>query len=308
MSQEAERGSVRERREGQRGRQSERGFTLIQMMIVAGIVVILTAVAVTNFATVRQRVILNNAAQEVTRYLEKTRTDSVKRHAAATAQASVQVLNASSYRVIMDFNGDGAIGTNEARTVTLPTGITFNVTPAAPPAVSYDWRGRLTANNRITLQNTAGTQINIDLSGGGDITTNGATLTLPTITSTPYPTPATASTVSTPTPTPSPSPPPPSGAPECYVDTDVTSVTVRKSGLTTGYITVTQDQYGKAGSISVTYNSSDINVSPSTATLDSLGNIQLAIKDVKGGGKDYTTTFTIDHPCGQKVINVTVIQ
>jgi Tfp pilus assembly protein FimT len=303
MSQQIKRGSVRGRRE----RQHERGFTLLQTLVVAGVLVILTAVAVTNFASVRQRVILNNAAQEVTRYLEKTRTDSIKRHAASATQSRVQVISATSYQVVMDFNGDGAIGANDVRNVTLPTGVTFNVTPALPAAVSYDWRGRLGANNRITLQNTAGNQINIDLSGGGDITTNSATLTLPTITSTPYPTPSSGST-STPTPTPSPSPPPPSGAPECYVDTDVTDITIRKSGLTTGYVTVTQDQYGKAGTITLTYDSRELAVSPSNPTIDSEGNVQLAVKDVKGGGKTYVTTLTIDHPCGQKIINITVTQ
>ncbi len=289
-------------------RQGERGFTLLKTLIVVSVIVILTVISVNNFASVRQRVMLNNAALEVTRYLEKTRTDSIKRHAASTAQSSVTVLNANSYAVVMDYNGDGNITANETRTVRLPTGITFNVTPSVPPAVSYDWRGRPGSNNRITLLDVAGDTINIDLSGGGDITSNGATLTLPTISSTPYPTPVTSGSASTPTPSPSPSPPMPSGAPECYVDTDVTSVTVRKSGLTTATVNVTQDQYGKAGDISVIYNSSDLSVTPATATIDSLGTIQLTIKDVKGGGKDYTTTFTIDHPCGQQVINVTVTQ
>jgi Tfp pilus assembly protein FimT len=287
-------------------REGERGFTLLQTLIVVSVVVILTVISVNNFASVRQRVMLNNAALEVTRYLEKTRTDSIKRHAASTAQARVTVLNANSYAVVMDFNGDGNITANETRTVLLPTGITFNVTPSVPPAVSYDWRGRPGANNRITLASTAGDTINIDLSGGGDITSNGATLTLPTISSTPYPTPVTAGSTSTPTPSPSPSPPMPSGAPECYVDTDVTSITVRKSGLTTGYVNITQDQYGKGANISIIYDSTELSISPNTASLESLGSIQIAIKDIKGGSKDYTTTFTIDHPCGQKVITVLV--
>lgn len=291
-----------------RGREGERGFSMLQTLIALGVVVILAAVAVTNFASVKRRVILNNAALEVTRYLEKTRTDSIKRHAASTSQSGLQVTSSTTYTVTMDFNNDSNIDASETRTLTLPSEVTFNVTPSAPAAVSYDWRGRLASSNRITLMNTAGSQINIDLSGGGDISLN-SNFTLPTITATPYPTPAAASSVTaTPTPSPSPSPPMPSGAPECYMTTDVTDVTIRKNGLTTGYVAVTQDQYGKPGTITLTYDSSQLGVTPNNPTIDSEGTITLAINDIKNGSKTYTTTLTIDHPCGQKIINITVTQ
>lgn len=285
--------------------QQQRGFSLLQLMITLAVLFILASLTVISVASARQRLTLTSSAQQVVRYLEKTRTDSVRRHAAPGAQSGVQVLNSTTYRVTMDFGNNGTIDASDTRDFTLPNGVTFNVAPTAPPAVSYDWRGRLAANNRITVQNSSGT-VNIDLSGGGDITLN-STVALPTITSTPYPTPA-GTPVSTPTPTPTPSPPPPSGVPECYMTVDVTDITIRKNSLTTGYVTVTQDQYGNPGTVTATYDTSQLRVSPSTATISSEGTMTFAITDVKNGSKSYTTTVVFDHPCGQKVVNITVTQ
>jgi Tfp pilus assembly protein FimT len=287
----------------------ERGFSALQLMITVVVVAIVSTFAIMNIATARQRITLSNAAKQVSRYLEKARTDSVKRHAdQAAQQASIQVLSATTYRLKMDFDTNGTLGSTETQDFILPDGVTF-VTNPMPPTIAYDWRGRLTSSARITVQNANLVQsINIDLSGGGDITTN-STVTLPAMTSTPYPTPTLPPTGgASPTPTPSPSPPVTSGIPECFIGADNSTIIIRKSGLSTGYINLTLDVYGNGGTVTTTYDSGSIRVSPNSASLQSLAPYQFSVVDIKGGGKDYNTPITFDSPCGTETVYVTVTQ
>jgi Tfp pilus assembly protein FimT len=275
---------------------------MLQLLIVFAVVAVVASMAVINVATARQRIALANTAREVVRYLEKTRTDSVKRHAATGSESGVRVVDASTYRVTIDFDNDGALATTETRDLPLPDGVTFNLNPA-PSAVAYDWRGRLTASNRITIQNSTGT-VNIDLSGGGDISVD-STISLPTITSTPYPTPTTVS--ASPTPTPSPSPPPPTGVSECFVSSSVTSVTVVKNGRTSANMDITLDVYGNSGTVTLSYDSTSLTVSPTSATISSLGTQTFTVVDKKNGSREYSSDITFDTPCGQKVVTVNVL-
>jgi hypothetical protein len=64
--------------------------------------------------------------------------DSVRRHPlAAEDMAGVEVLDKTTYRVKMDFDGDGIVGT---RVITLDSGVEFATDPIA---LVFDWRGRL---------------------------------------------------------------------------------------------------------------------------------------------------------------------
>ena len=282
----------------------EGGFSMLQLLIVMAVLTVIVAFAVSNVAAARQRLTLTNTAREIVRNLEQTRTDSISRHADTAAQrSSVQVVNASTYSVTKDFNANGIIDAGEVRNITLPDGVTFNL-ETTPPPVSYDWRGRTGTNSiRITVQNSTGF-INIDVGGGGDISLN-SNITLPGMTATPYPTPTpTLTPISTPTPTPT--PPPPAMSSECTVSANVTAITIRQNGITTGQVNITLDVYGNPGTVTPSYNSSNLSVSPSSASVNAGSTATFSIRDVKGGGKDYKTTVTFQTPCGDRDVEVTV--
>jgi Tfp pilus assembly protein FimT len=144
------------------------------------------AFAIVQMTQTQARVRLADGARGLTNYLEKARTDSIRRHAASTSQASVQITGSSTYRITYDQNSDGTLASTELLDVTLPDGVTFVTTPV-PTTASYDWRGRVPSAITYTLQNTTGTTT-VNISGSGDVTIN-STAVIPTTTVTPFPTP-----------------------------------------------------------------------------------------------------------------------
>src|SRR5262249_14549606 len=145
--------------------------TLMQLVITVAIVTIVSAVALYGIAQAKQRIRLTNSSRLLASYLEKTRVDSVRRHATDAAQMSgVSFLNNRTYRVTMDFDGDGTMETHD---ITLDDGVQIANDPAP---ITFDWRGRpvgLDENKRsITLQ--YGTdhrdQRSVDVTKSGDVT------------------------------------------------------------------------------------------------------------------------------------------
>jgi len=152
---------------------SQKGLSLLQLLIVVAIVAIVSTMAVFGIAEARQRIRLTNSARLLASYLEKTRVDSVRRHAADAPQMSgITFIDSKTYRVTMDFDGDG---TMETRDVTLDDGVDI-VTNPLPDPVLFDWRGRLVgAIDRkvsITLQygTDEGDQRSVDVTKSGDVT------------------------------------------------------------------------------------------------------------------------------------------
>lgn len=173
-------------------RQSERGFTLTQAVIMLGIMAIVGTLALMNIRTARANMRVSGASREFAAFLEKARVDSVRRHASRLAgtagtepeMASVQVVGANSYIVSIDLNGDGVISANERRTVTMPPGVAIVTNPER---ISFDWRGRTYrtigsntephANVSVSFSLTddqGGDQntYSVDVTGSGDVTMN----------------------------------------------------------------------------------------------------------------------------------------
>ena len=197
-----------------RSRRGERGFTLLQMMIVIGIVGVLSAIALVGMTTARAKERRINSARLFASYMEKARVDSVRRRAEGADRASVTITSATSYTVFLDFN---STGTPIARTIALESGIRF-LDSDVGAVINFDWRGRtggdrgfLIVNDNIPAGNLTDRNYvtPVAVSGFGDVTINDGVYT-PTVDSsssnfnapTPPPTP-------TPIPTPTPPPPPP---------------------------------------------------------------------------------------------------
>jgi len=117
---------------------AQRGFSMMQLLVTLAVVSIVSGLAVFGIASARQRIRLSNSSRLLASYVEKARVDSVRRHPTDGSQmAGIEVLNRTTYRVKMDFDGDGVM---ETKDVTLDDGVVF---ASDPIALVFDWRGRL---------------------------------------------------------------------------------------------------------------------------------------------------------------------
>jgi Tfp pilus assembly protein FimT len=150
----------------------EAGFSVIDILIVVAVLGVVTSFAFVQTTRARKNLTRANEARKFAAYLEKSRLDSIRRRATATAQMGrITIINASSYSVLMDSDGDGAIDVN---VVSMP--IDSNVTFNAPffRTIYFNWRGRtvdvngnITAPNAVTVRNTYGTNV-INITGAGE--------------------------------------------------------------------------------------------------------------------------------------------
>ena len=194
------------------------GFTSIELIITATIMVIVTALGVMGITRARASVRLSSAAREYAANIEKARIFSIRSHADNAAEQATITINddRASYNVTLDTDGDGDLDTN---TVVLPSGITFETVEK----IAFDWRGRTwntvdgvtTPNAQVSIRllNSNNT-ISIDITGSGDVTVDSRVFddSVPNVNlrvtdlvsgATPVPTP---SIVATPTPATNPSP------------------------------------------------------------------------------------------------------
>lgn len=158
------------------GKGGERGVSIVEMLVVITMIGVVTAFAVMQIMGAQQAMRLSNSAREFTSWLDKTRLDSVRRHAAGTSttgMASVKIASATSYTVTIDQDGDGTL--DPPRVITIPgthgaafAGITI------PATIYYNWRGRPvdSLGNLLTLsfrlQDANGHTNPINLTSTGD--------------------------------------------------------------------------------------------------------------------------------------------
>src|SRR5687767_14787372 len=123
-----------ERRQARR----ENGFSLVQLVLVLAVAVMVSAFAVISIQGARRSLRLANSGRQFASYLEKARADSVRRHAQPGNEASVQLLNETTYRVTMGFNGSSTL---TSRDFSLESGVKFS---SVLTTIRFDWRGRPT--------------------------------------------------------------------------------------------------------------------------------------------------------------------
>jgi Tfp pilus assembly protein FimT len=151
-----------------------RGFSVIELLVTATILTIVTGFGLMGITRARAAVRLSSAAREYASYIEKARVLSIRSHADDAGERASVTINAdrTSYDVTMDLDGDGDMDT---RTIPLPDGVTFETVET----IAFDWRGRtwntvgdVTSPNAqvsIRLQGSDDS-ISIDITGSGDIT------------------------------------------------------------------------------------------------------------------------------------------
>jgi hypothetical protein len=189
------------------------GYSTIQLVITLAVASIITGFAIVGITRARDHVRLMNSAREFAAYVERARSDAVRRHNTAT----VQTISEGRYRVVMDFDGNGSIDAADTKTFNLQPGVRFTT---GIKGVTFDWRGRIPGEQSFGFSNGRNT-VSVGITGSGDVTFDAqffsdSLLPAVTYTGTPggfipdpgaSPTP-TAYPTATPTPSPTPTPDP----------------------------------------------------------------------------------------------------
>jgi Tfp pilus assembly protein FimT len=157
-----------------------RGFSIIELLIVCGMIFVLSGFALTQITRASNSITRTNVAHEMTIHMEKARLDSIRRHAVSVAQmARLTLINSTSYSVTYDVNGDGVL--DSARVITIPANSSLTFGGTFPRTIRFNWRGNTvnSAGNSatpsdITLSNSYGSStINVTSAGQSafDVTT-----------------------------------------------------------------------------------------------------------------------------------------
>ena len=145
----------------------ERGVSLLELLVVVGLVVIISSFAVIGIARARASINLQNSMRVLSGHMEKARLDAIRRHGSAI----VEFTQAGTYKVTMDFDGSGVTST---RTYKLADGVGAVISAASDndyPIVDFNWRGRTTqCYMAFQLQNSRGEATTLSVTNAGDIT------------------------------------------------------------------------------------------------------------------------------------------
>jgi len=90
------------------GRKAARGFSLLELVAVAGITVLIAAMATPRILVAMETVRLRSAANSVAGVLQNTRMAAVKSNSYYTAALQTVVSGGGTYRIVFaDLNGNG---------------------------------------------------------------------------------------------------------------------------------------------------------------------------------------------------------
>jgi Tfp pilus assembly protein FimT len=314
----------------------ERGFSIVQLLIVLCIVGIIAGMAVFGLRSARATVGLNNSAREFAQNAEKARLDAIRRR----TTTHIEFTGPTTYEVTMDFTGDGV---DETRAFTLDSGVvltdasgaTMTTTSADLPYTDFDWRGRTyDCNALFRMKNARSDQMIVQIAGSGDISVNSAVTGLPTVTYANVNTTAdvnpsatltgadpklnlspcgTTSATPPPTPTPSPTPTPDADAPPdedppCSMTASPTVITgVQRKGGSTASLAITVN---RDGTIVKTVNSNLTATTASSEVITASGGatITYTVKSsTNTWGSSYPIKFEFSN-CSPVTVNVGVIK
>ena len=171
-----------------------RGFSVIELLIVAAMISVIVGFALLQIVRARQEMTRVNATQQLAAYLEKARLDSVRRHPGGAAEmAQVSIIDASSYSVTVDGDGDGTL--DAPRVIGMPAESNLQFNTPYPRTIYFNWRGRTVdaAGNAanpdfVSLSHSHGSS-RIDLTPAGQPSLVGEPVSSPVVNS-PSPVPA----------------------------------------------------------------------------------------------------------------------
>ena len=146
-------------------KKKNRGFTLMELMIVIAIIAIMASIAIPNFIGWLPERRLDAGAQDILQGLQKSRSKAImtNRNVIVTFNAA-----ANSFTAFVDeeASNDQSAGDLTIVNRNLPAGVVFDVLGFGA-TVTFDNRGIPTTSGVVTLQNNSGTvqDIRLYLSG-----------------------------------------------------------------------------------------------------------------------------------------------
>ena len=157
------------------GSRSVSGFATVDLMIVAVIILIVVTYAWTAVIQAKQWQAREGGAQQFASYLERARSDSIRRRATDVQQmAEVTILNDSFYSVRTDENGDGVL--DAPRVVNLQE---LRIDGPFPRTFLFDRSGKYVDRNGnamkpayVTFGNRSGKSV-VTISEDGKISSGG---------------------------------------------------------------------------------------------------------------------------------------
>ncbi|MBI3404101.1 MAG: GspH/FimT family pseudopilin [Acidobacteria bacterium] len=132
---------------------TQRGFSLFELIVVLAIIMIISAIAVPNIMTSWQQYRLNDAARQMSTLIQMTRYEAIKRNTNVSCRLAVA---GGLTFIYIDMNGDGAMQNTESQ-VYVPRDMVMS--PATAPAynsmglgatiapagsITFDGRGAVT--------------------------------------------------------------------------------------------------------------------------------------------------------------------
>ncbi|HEX8737178.1 MAG TPA: prepilin-type N-terminal cleavage/methylation domain-containing protein [Pyrinomonadaceae bacterium] len=132
----------------------QKGFSLLELLIVIVIVGIISVMAMTQFGRTETRLQRQNIARELKVYLERARFDSIKRRAMVrdTDMARVVITSATAFSVTTDMNLNGVIDTADTRFMSLNGRTDARImldSQTFPITIFFDYRGQAIAVDRF---------------------------------------------------------------------------------------------------------------------------------------------------------------
>lgn len=135
------------------------GISLLEVLIVAGVITVLGAIAIPQVSRTLELQRLDSAAARVASKLMDARMNAIKRNAAG----KLSIVSTRTMQV--NCPGTTPVGALE----TLPSGISFSA--STPASITFDSLGRLTTGAQTaTLQSTSGRAKALTISPAGKIT------------------------------------------------------------------------------------------------------------------------------------------
>jgi prepilin-type N-terminal cleavage/methylation domain-containing protein len=134
-------------------KQKQSGFSVTELLLVLAMISVVAGFVVVSLVRGNRAAARTNTAVEIAGYLQKARTDSMRRNAKDPGQmAQVKIFNRKFYSLVIDGDGDGNLDIPLVKSLPDQPGIEIN--GPFPKTYIFNWQGQTvdSQNNQVTPQ------------------------------------------------------------------------------------------------------------------------------------------------------------